>query len=231
MAYEFAKRGYNLALCARRIDKLRAIKADIHTLTPECYVVCRQLDVNDHESVATIFREFFSEFSHLDRIVINAGIGKGAAVSTGNTNTNLLLAKTNYLSALAQCEAAVEILREQNAGQLVTVSSVAAKRGLPRHLTVYASTKAALASLTEGIRAELIGTPIKITTLFPGYIHTEINDHIENMPFVITAEKAQPMLVDAIESEKPTCYVPKFPWVVSGFLLKNLPLSLVAKLA
>ena len=50
---------------------------------------------------------------------------------------------------------------------------MSAKRGLPKHLTTYAASKAAVAHLAEGIRAELLHTPIKVSTLFPGYIRTE----------------------------------------------------------
>ena len=53
-------------------------------------------------------------------------------------------------------------------------------RGMPKHLTAYGASKAGVAHLAEGIRAELIDTPIKVTTIFPGYIRTEINEGAKN---------------------------------------------------
>ena len=55
--------------------------------------------------------------------------------------------ETNFISALAQCEAAIEIFRAQNAGHLVVMSSMSAMRGLPKHLSTYAASKAAVAHL------------------------------------------------------------------------------------
>ena len=91
-----------------------------------------------------------------------------------------LLLETNFISALAQCEAAVEIFRAQNSSHLVMISSMSAMRGMPKHLTAYGASKAGVAHLAEGIRAELIDTPIKVTTIFPGYIRTEINEGAKN---------------------------------------------------
>lgn len=109
----------------------------------------------------------FSLFGRLERIIVNAGVGDGRRISTGYFAINRQTAQTNFIAALAQCEAAVAIFRKQNSGHLVAMSSMSAKRGLPKHLTTYAASKAAVAVLCEGIRAELLKTPIKVTTLFP----------------------------------------------------------------
>ncbi|MFX9461808.1 SDR family NAD(P)-dependent oxidoreductase, partial [Acinetobacter baumannii] len=85
----------------------------------------------------------------LDRIIVNAGIGDGRRIGKGHFEINRRTAETNFIAALAQCEAAVGIFRRQNAGHLVSISSMSALRGLPKHLTTYAASKAALAALTE----------------------------------------------------------------------------------
>ena len=90
--------------------------------------------------------------------MVNAGLGKGASLGTGQFHANLETARTNFIGALAQTEAAVEIFREQDAGQLVMVSSVAAMRGMKGAMTTYAATKAGVAHLAEGLRADLHGT-------------------------------------------------------------------------
>jgi short-subunit dehydrogenase len=231
MAREFAKRGRNLALCARRTDRLEALKAELEAAHPGIRVVVRPLDVTDHEQVFEVFRAFRAELGTLDRIIVNAGIGKGQPIGTGNFfRANRPTAETNFVAALAQCEAAVEILRAQNAGHLVTISSMSALRGMRRNLTTYAASKAALATLTEGIRAELLGTPIRVSTIYPGYIRSEMNERVKHTPFIVDTETGCRALVKAIEKEKPEAFVPGWPWAPLGFLIRRLPLSVVAKL-
>ena len=66
---------------------------------------------------------------------------------------------TNFVGALAQTEAAMEIFRDQNAGHLVMISSMSAMRGMPRTVTTYAATKAGVAHLAEGSAQTRCGTP------------------------------------------------------------------------
>ncbi|HEX8702263.1 MAG TPA: SDR family oxidoreductase, partial [Myxococcaceae bacterium] len=198
MAREFAARGRNLALCARRTDRLDALKAELLSKHPGIQVSVRALDVNDHAQVFSVFDAFAQELGSLDRIIVNAGVGQGKRVGTGHFATNVQTAQTNFIAAVAQCEAAVGILRKQAQGHLVTISSMSAMRGLPRHLTVYAATKAGLSALTEGIRAELLGTPIKVSTIFPGYIRTELNAGAKKLPFEVDAATGSRALVKAI---------------------------------
>ena len=162
MAIEFAKLGRNLGLCARRVERLEALQQELLAINPNIKVVIKSLDVDDHDAVFSCFEEFRQELGSLDRVVVNAGMGKGASVGTGYFYANKQTAITNFVSALAQCEAAVGIFREQNAGHLVTISSIGAARGFRRALTVYAATKDALTSLTECIRIDLMKTPIKV---------------------------------------------------------------------
>lgn len=230
MAKEFAAAGNNLALCARRISSLQKLADEIKAEHPDCEIKIRGLDVDQHDQVFQVFRAFQDDFDHLDRIIVNAGIGKGVAIGRGGFQHNLATAQTNFCSALAQCEAAVEIFREQNHGHLVCVSSMSAFRGFKGALSTYAASKAALATLSEGIRVELQKTPIKVTTLYPGYILTDINREIKNAPFRIDAKKGSIALVKAIESEKAEACVPNWPWSPMKYLLKALPDSQLAKM-
>jgi short-subunit dehydrogenase len=230
MAREFAKLGRNLALCARRTDRLEQLKAELLAQHPTIRVSLRAIDVNQHEQVFEGFRSFCDEFGTLDRFIVNAGLGKGQPLGTGFFHANRQTAETNFVAALAQCEAALEILRKQNAGHLVTISSMSAMRGMPRNLTTYAATKAGLAALTEGIRADLLKTPIKVSTIYPGYIRSEINAKVKKAPFMVDTETGCRAMVKAIEKEKPEAYVPPWPWAPLGMLMRKLPLSIVSRM-
>ncbi|MEV6217474.1 SDR family oxidoreductase [Nocardia sp. NPDC051833] len=231
MAREFAARGRNLALCARRTDRLEALRTELLEQHPDITISVRTLDVNDHEAVFDTFRAFDEELGGLDRVIVNAGMGKGASLGTGYFHANKATAQTNFVAALAQAEAALELFRPRKAGHLVLISSMSAERGMPRSLTTYAATKAGLAALGEGIRADLLGTAIKASTIKPGYIRSEINAKMTNTPLIIDADKGCRLLVRAIEREPAVAVVPKWPWRPLGLLIKALPLRVVAKLA
>lgn len=230
MAREFAAQGRDLALCARRLERLATLRDEI-IQAHGVKVSIRALDVNDYDSVFDVFEDFATEFGHIDRVIVNAGIGNGRRIGKGHFAINRATAETNFIAALAQCEAAVGIFRRQNAGHLVTISSMSARRGLPKHLTTYAASKAGLAHLSEGIRAELLDTPIKVTTVFPGYIRTELNEGAGKLPFEVSAEVGARALVKAINREPGNCSVPAWPWAVMGFFMQHLPLRLVSKLS
>ncbi|MCC1497382.1 SDR family oxidoreductase [Alcanivorax sp. 1008] len=231
MAREFAAMGRNLALCARRTDRLEELKLELESKHPGIKVSIKALDVLNYDQVFEVFREFREEFSGIDRIIVNAGMGKGQPLGTGYFWANRQTAETNFVAALAQCEAAMEIFRAQNDGHLVMISSMSAMRGMPKNLTTYAATKAGVASLTEGIRAEMIGKPIKVSTIYPGYIRSEINEKVKNTPFMVDTETGCRLLVKAIEKESAEASVPRWPWAVMGFLMRNMPLKMISRMS
>jgi short-subunit dehydrogenase len=231
MAVQYARKGRNLALCARRIDRLETLKLELKEINPNIHVVIRSLDVNDHDAVFTVFNEFKEDLGQLDRIIVNAGMGKGASIGTGMFAANKETAVTNFVSALAQCEAAVGIFREQNSGHLVTISSISAIRGFKGAMTVYAASKAAVTSLSEGIRIDLAKTPIKVSTVHPGFILTAINEEVEKAPFRVDAETGCKALIKAIEKEGANSYVPGWPWALIQLIMRIAPRSLLAKMS
>lgn len=231
MARQFAARGHDLALCARRTDKLEALRDEIHAATPGARVEIRALDVTDDDAVFEVFRAFQADFGTIDRVIINAGLGKGAPLGTGRYDANRETAMTNFVAALAQSEAAMEIFRAQDAGHFVMISSMSAVRGMPKTLTTYAATKAGVAHLAEGLRAELHGKPIKVTVLYPGYIRSEMNDKVtQSTPLMASTEKGVKAMVEAIEKGKDSAAVPGFPWAPLGVVMKHAPMRLFKKL-
>jgi hypothetical protein len=231
MAREFARMGRNLALCARRMDRVEELRRELAAAHPGIKVVARELDVNDYDQVFAVFKAFRDDLGSLDRVIVNAGMGKGASLGTGYFRANRQTAETNFVAALAQCEAAMEIFRAQNAGHLVAIASVAANRGMPRAQTVYAATKAALSTLAEGLRLDVAGTPIRVTTLYPGYIRSEINEKLKHTPFMVDTETGCRAMVAAIEAEVAKASVPRWPWGLIGWALRNLPASMTRALA
>jgi len=231
MAIQFAKQGRNLALCARRLENLTQLKAELAVINPAIKVLITSLDVNNHAQVFEVFKQFSHELGSIDRVIINAGMGKGASIGTGYFQANKQTAETNFIAAIAQAEAAMEIFRAQNSGHLVTISSISAVRGFRKAMTVYAATKAAITSLSEGIRVDVLGTPIKVSCIHPGFIRSELNESVAKVPFIVDTETGCKAMVKAINQEKANSFVPNWPWSCLHWLLRIVPLSILRKMS
>jgi short-subunit dehydrogenase len=231
MARQFAAQGRDLALCARRAERLAELRGEILAAFPGVRVAVRTLDVTDHDAVFRVFRELSVELGGLDRVIVNAGLGKGAPIGSGRFDANLATAQTNFVAGLAQCEAAMEIFRAAGAGHLVVISSMSAMRGMPRALTTYAASKAGIAALAEGIRSDVLGSPITVTTIFPGYIRSEMNERVaQRTPLMTDTVAGVRAIVRAVEREPATAKVPAWPWVPLSFALRHAPLRLVRRM-
>jgi short-subunit dehydrogenase len=230
MARQFAALGYDLALCARRTARLDELAAYLTSKHPDRRVAVKALDVNDDDAVFRVFKEFAAEFGTIDRVVVNAGLGKGAPLGTGQYDANKETAMTNFVAALAQTEAAMEIFRSQGQGHLVMISSVSAMRGLPKTLTTYAATKAGVAAIAEGLQNENV-KGVDVSIIYPGYIRSEMNDQVEQKTtFMVDTETGVRSIVRAIEKRKARAYTPAWPWTPLSQLLKRLPMPVVRKL-
>lgn len=234
MARILAAKGHHLALTARRVDRLEALRDELLAAHPGIEVSVHPLDVNDHDQVFAVFREAIGELGGLDRVIVNAGLGKGGRIGTGAFEANRETAMTNFVAALAQCEAAMEHFYERSAGHLVLISSMSAMRGMPSSMTTYAATKAGVAHLAEGIRSDLIGRKgldIKVTTLYPGYIASEMNEGVQQeAKLMVDTETGCRSLVKAIEREVVDAAIPGWPWAPIGQVMKHAPLGVVRRL-
>ncbi|MCW2743241.1 MAG: Short-chain dehydrogenase/reductase [Blastococcus sp.] len=229
LARRFAAMGRDLALAARRTDRLDALRTELLAAHPGIRVETAAMDVDEAESVATVVPELVAKLGGLDRFIVNAGIGKGASIGTGKAWANRAVLHTNVLGAHAQCEAALGVFRAQGAGHLVLISSVASIRGMRETRTAYGASKAAVNALGEGIRSDVWGTGITVTTILPGYIATDINVGRRG-PLTVDLDTGVDALTAAIEREPVRAFVPGWPWRPVAGLLRVLPLSVVRRL-
>ena len=223
MARQFADKGRDLALCARRTENLEELKAEILDKHPYIKVAVAALDVNDHEAVPTVFAALSEELGGIDCVIVNAGIGKGYKLGGGKPGANTATIETNLVSALVQIETALEIFTKAGAGHLVLVSSVLGNKGVPGAKAAYAASKAGVTSLGESLRAEYPSGPIKITVLEPGYIESEMTAQSNTTMLMVDNETGVKAMVDAIEREKGRAVVPGWPWWPLVEVLKVLP--------
>ena len=223
MARAFAARGRDLALCARRVDRLDELKSELTRQYPniKCAVAAR--DVNEHEQVPKVFAELAGELGGIDRVIVNAGVGKGAPLGSGKLWANKATIETNLVAALVQIETALEMFKKSGSGHLVLISSVLGNKGVAGVKAAYAASKAGVSSLGESLRAEYASGPIKVTVIEPGYIESEMTAKSESTMLMVDNETGVRKMVDAIERETGRAIVPGWPWIPLVAMLKALP--------
>ncbi|HEY9305810.1 MAG TPA: SDR family oxidoreductase [Mycobacterium sp.] len=231
MARAFAAKGRDLALCARRTDRLDELKAELSQQHPGIKIAVAALDVNDHEAVPKVFAELSDELGGIDRIVVNAGIGKGAKLGSGKLWANKATIETNLVSALVQIETALEMFNKNGAGHLVLISSVLGNKGVPGVKAAYAASKAGVSSLGESLRAEYARGPVKVSVIEPGYIESEMTAKSNSTMLMVDNETGVNALVAAMEREPGRAAVPWWPWAPLVQLMRVLPPQLTKMFA
>jgi short-subunit dehydrogenase len=231
MARAFAAKGRDLALCARRTDRLDELKDQLLQQYPSIKIAVAALDVNDHEQVPKVFAELSDELGGIDRVVVNAGIGKGAKLGSGKLWANKATLETNLIAALVQIETALEMFNKRGSGHLVLISSVLGNKGVPGVKAAYCASKAGLTSLGESLRAEYAKGPIKISVIEPGYIESEMTARSGTTMLMVDNETGVRALVDAIEREPGRAVVPRWPWAPLVQLIRVLPPPLTKRFA
>jgi short-subunit dehydrogenase len=231
MARAFAAKGRDLALCARRTERLDELKTDLSQQYPEIKIAVAALDVNDHEQVPKVFAELSAELGGIDRVIVNAGIGKGAPMGSGKLWANKATIETNLVAALVQIESALEMFTKHGSGHLVLISSVLSNKGVPGVKAAYAASKAGIRSLGESLRAEYRTGPIKVSVIEPGYIESEMTAKSQSTMFMVDNETGVNGMVEAMEREPGRAVVPWWPWAPLVQLMRVLPPPLAKRFA
>lgn len=189
------------------------------------------IDVNDHERVPKVFAELSDEIGGIDRVIVNAGIGKGARLGSGKLWANKATIETNLVAALVQIETALDMFNQRGSGHLVLISSVLGVKGVPGVKAAYAASKAGVRSLGESLRAEYAQRPIRVTVLEPGYIESEMTAKSASTMLMVDNATGVKALVAAIEREPGRAAVPWWPWAPLVRLMWVLPPRLTRRFA
>ena len=168
-----AQNGANLILLARTSEKLLSLKAELE----EKYnisVAVFPADVTDHNKIKQLFEENISLFNKIDIIINNAGTGmlSGLFQDTSFEDCKKLL-ETNLISVLNITHLLLPSFINKKNGHIVNIGSVASRWNFPKNLA-YNISKHAVLSFSENLRLDLIGTNIRVTTIEPGAVKTDL---------------------------------------------------------
>lgn len=169
-----AQRGHRVVLGARRRDRLEALKESLQAAGAEVDVAVTDVrQRGDHIRLAELAQ---SRFGRLDVWIGNAGIGPVSALDDLRVEDWDGMVAVNLSGLLYGIATALPIFRAQDSGQFVHVISTAAYRTVPGQ-AVYAATKAAARTLTDGLRQEA-GPTIRVAMVSPGFVNTDFVDSV-----------------------------------------------------
>lgn len=171
-----AERGAKIVLGARRAERLAALAARITAAGGEAtYVVC---DVTRRADLADLTRRAQERFGRLDVLVSNAGIGPISLLDELRVEDWEAMIDVNFRGLLYGIAAALPVFRAQKSGHFVNVLSTAGLKIVPLQ-AVYAATKNAARTVSEGLRQEA-GPNLRVTSVSPGFVHTDFADSMTN---------------------------------------------------
>jgi 3-hydroxy acid dehydrogenase/malonic semialdehyde reductase len=174
-AYAFAAEGARLLLAARRLDRLNAMQAGLLEKGATA-VHCFALDVRDNSQVEKQISALPAEWKAIDVLVNNAGLSRGLEkVHEGKIQDWEEMIDTNIKGLLYVTRAVVPGMVARGRGHVVNLGSTAGHLTYPGG-AVYCGTKAAEQSINDGLRQDLLGTPVRVTSIDPGMVETEFSE-------------------------------------------------------
>ena len=176
-ARAFAEVGARLLLCARRLDKLRSLEADLIAAGAQA-VHSEALDVTDRKAVDTLLGTSGSlpqEWHAIDILINNAGLSRGLGKLYEDDPENWEeMINTNTRGLLYVTRAVVPGMVERGHGHVVSLGSTAGHQTYAGG-SVYCATKAAERVISDGLKLDLMGTPVRVTSVDPGMVKTDFS--------------------------------------------------------
>lgn len=173
-ARKFAKEGYILLLNARSVDKLQALKTELeNAYGTDVQIV--PFDVRDREAAAKALTTLPESYQAIDILVNNAGLALGMDKEYEGTEENYdTMIETNITALLMITRLIVPSMVKRGKGHIINIGSVAGDVAYPGG-SVYCATKAAVKVLSDGLRMDLVDTPLRVTNVKPGLVETNFS--------------------------------------------------------
>ena len=172
-ALRLARDGSAIVACARRADRIERLAAEIEAAGGRALAVVA--DVTSEIDMNNLVARAVERFGRLDVIMCNAGFAVYGAIDDITPAQMHKLMDINYFGTYYATRAALPVFRRQRRGHVIFVSSIVGKRGVP-FMGAYSATKFAQVGLAECLRAELRGSDIHVSVVFPVSTDTEFRE-------------------------------------------------------
>lgn len=226
LSFEFAKKGYDLILIARRIQNLKEIKKQIQKKYPNSKIQIMKFDLTK----TTQLKKIKNKHPQIKILVNNAGFGKKEEFYKSNPETNEQMINLNITALTTLTRLYLDVLIK-NQGKILNVASIASFQPGP-YMNVYFATKAYVLSFSEALSEELKQKKVTVTTLCPGPTKTEF-DKKAGTKFKGNIPDAKEVAKYAIKSLFKEKTIAIHPWLFKIIIQLNriLPRALTRKLA
>jgi short-subunit dehydrogenase len=217
LARELAGRGAHVAVSARRAADLAAVAGDRMTAVA--------VDATDRAAVQSAADQVRAQLGGLDVVVWCAGYWQQFDVSDWDADVFARHVEVNLLGLNNLLAAVLPPMVRTRRGHVVAIASVAGYRGLPG-AEAYGATKAAQLNLLEALRGSLARHGVRVTTVSPGFVRTEMTEQNEfPMPFIIDADEAARAVADGLERRRTEIVFP-LPMAATMKLARLVPVGL-----
>jgi short-subunit dehydrogenase len=208
LARALAAQRCRVGLLARRQDRLEALATEIRQAGGTAAIAAA--DVADRDQALAAIHSLRDQLGPVDLIVANAGVGLETSLDPVNLDDIEMTFRVNFLGVVHAFAAVLPEMLRRSRGHLAAVSSLAAYKGLPGE-SAYCASKAAVNSYLEGLRIQLRGHGIAVTTICPGFVSTPMveKDNFRRMPWVMSADEAARRILRALGRR---AKVYNFPW-------------------
>lgn len=173
-AQQFAKAGAKLLLCARRLNQLTEITQELKTkygIQSHAF----KLDVSHAQDIAATLKALPKEWQTVDILVNNAGLAAGLdAIQEGSIDDWEAMIDTNFKGLLYVTRGIIPQMIARNSGHIINIGSIAGHYVYPKGV-VYCATKYAVNAITNGLRMDLFGTQVRVSTVDPGAVETNFS--------------------------------------------------------
>ncbi|EPE2648365.1 SDR family oxidoreductase [Vibrio fluvialis] len=169
IARRLSAEGHPLLLLARRVERLEALNLS-NTL-------CARVDVTEQASFEAAIANAEAEFGPADALINNAGVMLLGQIDTQDASEWKRMFDVNVLGLLNGMQAVLAPMKARNTGTIINISSIAGKKTFPDH-AAYCGTKFAVHAISENVREEVAASNVRVTTIAPGAVETELVSHI-----------------------------------------------------
>ena len=201
IARNLARAGATVVITARRQERLDTLKKEIEQSGGQAIVLAG--DINSADDRQHLLKETLKATGRIDALINNAGYGQRGPVELVPMDAIRQNFETNFFSVVDLTQQVIPIMRKQNSGRIVNISSVAGKVSRP-FASIYSATKFALEAISDGIRLELAPFGIQVVVIEPGFITTEFSGTANEIakPIIEQDSPYKPFLSGSAEGDR-----------------------------
>lgn len=172
-----AEAGANVAMSARRAERLQGLVDKIEAMGGKALAIPG--DMTKEEDARKAVKATIAGLGKLDILVNSAGVMQAGGIENCDTDLYRQVIDINLMGTVYTCAEAVPHMLEQGGGDIITISSLAGRKGGPM-TSAYSASKHAVNFFTDGMRQELGDRNVRVCTLMPGATETEVGDNIKD---------------------------------------------------